>query len=296
MLRKCFYFISAILFITPYIYAQDDIDLLSLIEEEEIDEYATYSFKTNRIINLHSLESPAEGVFDFKISHRFNTISNGLYDLFGLDGATIRLGGDYGITDDLTIGAGRSTIEKAYDAYIKYRVLRQRSGKKNVPLTLAWMSSVAVNTLRWANPDRDNLFSSRLSYVHQMIIGRKLNETFTLQISPTLVHRNLVRTKMEKNSVIAVGAGGRIKLNNRVALNAEYIYVPSGQLADAFTNSLSVGLDIETGGHVFQLHFTNSRAMIEKGFITETTGNWLDGDIYFGFNISRVFTLKKRKF
>lgn len=296
MLSKRFYFLYAILLITPCVYTQEDIDLLSLVEEEEIDEYANYSFKTNRIINLHSLESPAEGVFDFKISHRFNTISNGLYDLFGLDGATIRLGGDYGITDNLTIGAGRSTIEKAYDAYIKYRILRQRSGKKFVPLTIAWMSSVAVNTLRWADPDRDNLFSSRLSYVHQMIIGRKLNETFTLQMSPTLVHRNLVGTKMEKNSVVAVGAGGRIKLNNRVALNAEYIYVPSGQLADVFTNSLSIGLDIETGGHVFQLHFTNSRAMIEKGFITETTGNWLDGDIHFGFNISRVFTLKKRKF
>lgn len=296
MLRKCFYLFFAILLIMPYSHAQEDIDLLSLIEEEEIDEYANYSFKTNRIINLHSLESPAEGVFDFKISHRFNTISNGFYDLFGLDGATIRLGGDYGVTDNLTIGAGRSTIEKAYDAYIKYRILRQRSGKKNVPLTLAWMSSVAVNTLRWADPDRDNLFSSRLSYVHQMIIGRKFNETFTLQLSPTLVHRNLVRTKMEKNNVIAMGAGGRVKLNNRVALNAEYIYVPSGQLANGFTNSLSVGFDIETGGHVFQLHFTNSRSMIEKGFITETTGSWLDGDIHFGFNISRVFTLKKRKF
>ena len=294
-LRTLFYLFFLSICINSVI-AQDDIDLLSLIDEEETIDYATASFKTNRIINLHSLESPAAGVFDFKISHRFNTISNGFYDLFGLDGATIRLGGDYGITDNLTVGAGRSTIEKSYDAYIKYRILRQSTGKKKIPVTLAWFSSIAVNTLRWQDPNRDNKFNSRLSYVHQIIVGRKFSEKFTLQLSPTVVHRNLVKTREEKNDVFALGAGGRIKLSKRVALNAEYIYVAPGQLADAYRNSLSVGFDIETGGHVFQLHFTNSRAMIEKAFITETTGNWLDGDIHFGFNISRVFTMKKRKF
>lgn len=292
---RTIFFLILSLWISTLMTAQEE-DLLSLIEEEETTDYVYASFKTNRIINLHSLENPAEGVLDFKISHRFNTLNSGIYDLFGLDGATIRIGGDYGITERLAVGAGRSTIEKAYDGYIKYKILRQSTGKRNMPVTLAWVSAISVNTLRWSNPDRDNYFSSRLAYVHQLILGRKFSEGFTLQLVPTLVHKNLVPTTGDNNDIFALGAGGRIKLTRRIALNSEYTYVLPGQITQPFQNSLSIGFDIETGGHVFQLHFTNSRAMIEKGFITETQGNWMDGDIHFGFNISRVFTLKKRKF
>lgn len=289
------FFLILYVWMSPFLFAQED-DLLSLIEEEETTDYVYASFKTNRVINLHSLENPAEGVLDFKISHRFNTLNSGIYDLFGLDGATIRIGGDYGITERLAIGAGRSTIEKAYDGYIKYKILRQSTGKRQMPVTLAWVSAVSVNTLRWPNPNRDNYFSSRLAYVHQLILGRKFSEGFTLQLVPTLVHKNLVPTTEDRNDILAIGAGGRLKLTRRITLNSEYTYVLPGQITQPFQNSLSIGFDIETGGHVFQLHFTNSRAMIEKGFLTETQGSWMDGDIHFGFNISRVFTLKKRKF
>lgn len=286
------------LFTTHCLIAQEDeMDLISLLKDdsEEMTDYATASFKTNKVINLHSLESPAAGVLDFKISHRFNTVKNGFYDIFGLDGATIRLGWDYGITDRLTAGIGRSTYEKTYDGYIKWKIARQSEGKKNFPLTIAALSAMSVNTLRWQQPERQNYFTSRLFYTHQLILGRKFSEGFTLQLSPTLVHRNLVRYRYESNDVYALGIAGRIKLSKRVALTAEYIYVLPDQLAPEYTNSLSIGFDIETGGHVFQLHFTNSSPMIEKGFITETTGEWLNGDVHFGFNVSRVFTIKKRK-
>lgn len=165
-----------------------------------------------------------------------------------------------------------------------------------MPITAALLLTSSVNTLRWENPDRENYFSSRLAYTSQLIIGRKFSESFTVQLSPTMVHRNLVRTNAEKNDVYALGIGSRLKLSKRVAINGEYIYVLPDQLAPGNYNSLSVGLDIETGGHVFQLHFSNSRAMIEKGFVTETTGQWnssFDG-IHFGFNISRVFTVKRK--
>ncbi|MBK9254883.1 MAG: hypothetical protein IPM42_05295 [Saprospiraceae bacterium] len=284
-----------LLFSSFSLFAQEDDDLLSLLGEEKTTDYVNASFKTNRVVNLHSLENTAAGVFDFKISHRFNSVRNGIYDLFGLDGATIRFGGDYGISDVITVGGGRSTIDKSYDAYLKYKFLRQSTGEKNMPFSAAMFASAAVNTTKWADPDRDNFFSSRLFYTYQLILGRKFNESFTLQVSPTLVHRNLVRTNQEKHDVYAIAGAGRIKLTKRVALNAEYIYVLPDQLGPEFTNSVSIGFDIETGGHVFQLHFTNSRSMIEKGFITETTGNWMDGDIHFGFNISRVFTVKKKK-
>jgi hypothetical protein len=274
--------------------AQDD--LLSLLDEEETVEYVAASFKTNRVINLHSLENTAGGVLDFKISHRFGMLNQGAYDLFGLDNATIRLGFDYGVTDRLTIGIGRSSFEKTYDGFLKYKFLRQSTGKRTMPLSAAVFASTAIQTLRWANPDRENYFSSRLFYTYQLILGSKLNESVSLQLSPTVVHRNLVRTTQEANDVLALGIAGRVKLTKRVSLNAEYIYVAPDQLAPGFRNALSLGFDIETGGHVFQLHFTNATSMIEKGFVTQTTGDWTDGGIHFGFNVSRVFSIVKPKF
>jgi hypothetical protein len=273
--------------------AQDD--LLSLLGEEETTDYATAAFKTNRVINLHSLENTSGGVLDVKISHRFGMLNLGLYDLFGLDQASIRIGADYGVSDRLAIGFGRSSYEKTYDGFVKYKFLRQSSGKKSMPITAAAFASTAVKTVKWQDPDRENYFSSRLYYTFQLILGRKFSDGLTLQLSPTLVHRNLVKVSSEKNDVLALGVAGRVKLSKRIALNAEYIYVLPDQLAPGYRNSLSLGFDIETGGHVFQLHFTNSTSMIEKGFITETNGDWADGGIHFGFNISRVFTVAKPK-
>jgi hypothetical protein len=275
--------------------AQEEQELLSLLGREETTEYAAASFKTNKVINLHSLESTTAGVLDVKISHRFGYLNGGIYDLFGLDESSVRLGADYGISDRLTIGVGRSSYEKTYDGFIKYKILRQSTGLKNMPVTMAILGTAAINTLKWADPNRENLFSSRLSYTTQLILGRKFSNGFSLQFSPSWVHRNLVATSEEKNDVIAFGFAGRIKLNKRLSLNAEYIYVLPDQLAEQYTNSLSIGFDIETGGHVFQLHFTNSTSMIEKGFITETLGEWGKGEIHFGFNISRVFTVVKPK-
>lgn len=288
----CFTLLGA----TMPLFAQDD-DLLSLVdgEDKNTTNFARASFKTTRVINSHSLENVAAGVLDFKISHRFGVLNNGFYDIFGLDNATIRFGLDYGITPRLMVGLGRSTFEKTYDGFIKYKLLRQSKGKRNMPITASLVAGMSINTLKWANPDRDNYFSSRLSYYYQLIIGRKFGEGFSMQIMPTLVHRNLVETRAEKNDVISIGIAARQKLSKRIAVNAEYFYVLPNQIAESYRNSLSVGFDIETGGHVFQLHFTNSTPMTEKGFITETSNDWLDGDIHFGFNISRVFTIAQPK-
>ncbi len=283
--------LCACLFAVP-VQAQDD--LLSLIDEDEpVTTYAEAGFKTTRVINSHSFENTAGGVLDVKISHRFGFLNSGAYNLFGLDDATIRIGADYGITDRIMVGMGRSSVGKTYDAFAKYKFLRQSSGARKMPVSAAYVASIAVQTLKWADPARDNYFSSRLYYTHQLLLGRKFSESFSLQLMPTLVHRNLVLNDTDVHDVLAMGAAVRQKLTKRLALNAEYYYNLPDQLEDGFRNSLSIGFDIETGGHVFQLHFTNSTAMIEKGFITETTGNWLDGDIHFGFNISRVFTVRE---
>jgi hypothetical protein len=275
--------------------AQDD--LLSMLEEkqEPTTDYAKASFKTTRVINSQSIENTGGGVLDMKISHRFGFINGGAYELFGLDDATIRIGLDYGINDRLMVGWGRSSFEKTYDLFAKYKVLRQSKGKVNMPLTLSWFASTAITTLKWQEPERENYFTSRMYYTQQLLIGRKFSEAFTLQFMPTYIHRNIVKNENEKNDVIAIGAAARQKLSKRVAINVEYFYLVPDQVDPRYKNSLSIGFDIETGGHVFQLHFTNSTSMIERGFVTETVGDWLDGDVHFGFNVSRVFTVRKEK-
>lgn len=271
--------------------AQDLLDLLG--EDEPTTEFTYATFKTTRIINGHSVENPADGVLLFMISHRFGKLNSGAYDFFGLDQATIRLGFEYGIGERLSVGIGRSSYQKAYDGFVKYKILRQSSGDRTMPLTMTWFSSMDLFSLKWQDTERKNYFSSRLSFVHQLLLARKFSDKFSLQVSPTFIHKNLVLTEADDNDTFAMGVGGRLKLTQRVSVNAEYFYLMPGSVAENFVNPLSIGFDIETGGHVFQLHFTNTQPMFERGFITETLGKWTNGDIYFGFNLSRVFTIKK---
>ena len=301
-MKKILFTLATICWSFFIVQAQEE-DLLSLINEEETTEYATAAFKTDRVVNGHSIENTAAGVMDVKISHRFSAISNGFYDLFGLDGATLRIGVDYGITNRLMVGVGRNSFEKIYDGFVKYKLLRQSTGKVNMPFTLVYLADVQVTTLKFRGEERENYFSSRLFYTQQLLLGRKFSEGFSAQIMPTLVHRNLVPTSGDKNDVISIGLAARQKISKRVAITAEYYYVLPNQLSDNYANSLSVGFDIETGGHVFQFHFSNTPYMTYKGFITETTDKWFyenDGKnalsgIRFGFNISRVFTIVKPK-
>ncbi len=282
---------------TGYATAQqpDTTDLMAQLEKEasskEETNYTIATFKTTRLIDGHTVENVGKGVMDVKISHRFGTIQDGAYNLFGLDNATMRMGIDYGITKTLMVGIGRSTYQKTFDAFFKLKLLRQSSGKRKMPVTVSYVPTIALNSLRWTDNTRKNYNSSRLSFTNQLIIGRKFSEGTSLQIMPTHIHKNLVRLVADPNDMFAIGIGGRQKLSKRISLNAEYYYQIPGHKLEGTTNALSVGFDIETGGHVFQLHFTNSRAMTEKNFITETVGN----DIYFGFNISRVFTIGKSR-
>jgi Membrane bound beta barrel domain (DUF5777) len=278
------------------LFSQNLTAQTSLLDElgkdEATTEYAKYSFKTNRVINLHSLENTAAGVMDFKMSHRFNPISSGLYDLFGLDGAQQRFGFDFGLTDNLTVGVNRNSYKKAFDGFVKYRLLRQSTGKVNMPVTLALMTSAAIETQKFDDPTRTNYFSSRMFYTSQLIIGRKFSEAFTLELVPTYVHRNLVSKAIEKNDVFALGVGGRVKLTKRVSLTGEYMYVMPNQLLPEYKNMIALGVDIETGGHVFQLHFTNSPSMSEYSFTTQNETDFFGSNgMRFGFNVSRVFTL-----
>jgi len=276
-------------------FSQDD--LMKMLEEEtEKDnkpDYTTATFKTTRLINGHSVENVASGVLDFRISHRFGYVNGGAYELWGLDEASMRLGFDYGLSKRWMIGIGRSTYQKQYDGFTKYKILRQSSCIRKMPITLSAIGSIIYKSLKFEDPSRENYLTSNLYYSGQLLVARKFNESLSLQLMPTIVHYNLVEEADFPNDLFSVGIGGRMKLSKRVSLNLEYYYQLPDYKFEGTTNSLSVGFDIETGGHVFQVYCTNSTGMTERTYITETTGNFFDGEIRLGFTISRVFTIKK---
>ena len=274
------------------IFAQDD--LLKLVKEDKPNkEYVENAFKSSRVINGHSIEMIAKGNLDFRILHRFGLINSGAKNFFGLDQATMRIGFDYGLSTNLTIGVGRSTLNKEFDGFLKWRILRQTTGEKAFPFTVVFVNGITINTLPWTDPTRDNKFSSRVGYYHELIIGRKFSNVFSMQLAPLMVHRNLVMLKSDDNDAFALGVGARFKVSRRVAFVADYHAILSGLNKDIYHSPLSLGVDIETGGHVFQLHFSNADGMNEKAFVTGTTNKW--GDVRFGFNLSRMFVLKKPK-
>ena len=290
-------FLFYILMLASNGYAQDSTDLLNLVEEDEPKKENVYgAFKSSRVIMTHSIEMLRPRVLDFRILHRFGRVNGGLYQLFGLDGpATVRLALDYGISENLTLGIGRSTFNKELDGFIKWRALQQSKGIKATPFSLVVVGGSTLTTLKWNDPNRQNYFSSRFAYFAQLLIGRKFSEGVTLQLTPTFLHRNLVPSPNDPNDLVAAGIGGRIKMSRRVSLNFDYHYVLNPNETAGFHNPLSIGFDIETGGHVFQLHFTNAQGMNERAFLAATEFDWGKGDIFFGFNISRSFHIKKKK-
>ncbi|MEN9686648.1 MAG: hypothetical protein RLZZ28_2434 [Bacteroidota bacterium] len=283
------------LFFCLPIFSQEE-DLLKLAGEDKPQkEIVTNAFKSPRIINGHSMEFLSPGTMDFRILHRFGPVNQGANNLFGLDQASMRIGFDFGLSRNIMFGFGRSTYKKELDGFLKFAPVRQKTGKGRFPFTIAFVTGMTMNTLPFADLTIQNYTSSRLAYYFQSIIGRKFSEAITLQLAPTMVHNNLVPFDKQPNDVYAVGFGGRVKFSKRMAFTWDYFYLVNGLTESVNYPPLSVGIDIETGGHVFQLHFSNSAGMNERAFITETTGDWSKGEIRFGFNLSRVFQLKKNK-
>lgn len=290
-------FVMGLLLVVTSLQVSAQDDLMDLLEKESArdatPDFAAATFKTTRVINGHSVENVAAGVLDLRISHRFGYLNTGAYELFGLDQATMRMGLDYGLSDRWMIGIGRSTYQKQFDGFTKLKVLRQARG--GMPFTVSAVGGMMYKSLKFENPNRENYLTSNLFYSGQLLVGRKFSEGLSLQFMPTIIHYNLVTGANDPNDIFAVGAGGRLKLSRRVSINAEYYYqLPGYRLPDT-RNSLAIGFDIETGGHVFQLNFTNATGMTERSFISETTGDFFEGDIHFGFTISRVFTIVKPK-
>ena len=287
-MKRLFFFAFA-LFATSTTQAQstNEPDLLNALGAEPQKPRAiTATFKATRLVTGHSVENLGAGVLDFRIAHRFNTLKNGFDDFFGLDGATTKIQFDYGLTNRITIGVGRSPLNKEWDGYTKIKLLPQL--QNGMPVTVSYVGAIGVQS------GNNFSFSQNLGYTNQILIARKFSERFSAQIMPTFAHYNLVNESTDPNNIFALGAGGRIKLTRRTSLNVEW-YPVIGDRLTGTTNALAIGVDVETGSHVFQMHFTNSAGLTERSLIGQTTGRFEKGDIRFGFNISRVFTVKKPK-
>ena len=294
MTSKLIAIISFILVLNKVAFAGQGADSLSL---EQKPTYATETFLSTRIINGHSVETIRKKQLDFRISHRFGQMNEGIDQFYGLDHGTIHLSLEYGIKNWLEIGIGRSTFEKTVDGYLIATIFRQSSGIKNMPVHITYLASSEWITLKSSPASRYEFFGSRLSYIQQLLIARKFNGKFSMQLAPTFIHRNQVPTVLDKNDLYAVGGGARYKITKWVAVTTEYfwVYRPNANaLLTKYYNPLSIGVDIDTGGgHVFQIMLTNSQAMREGGFIGKTTGTWKDSGIHLGFNISRLFSLSR---
>lgn len=282
--------------VTFHALAQED--LLRQLESnaQREPDYTIATFKGTRLVNGHSIETKAGGDLEFIFAHRFGRVNGGIYDFFGLDDAYVRIGLDYGISDRLSASVGRNSVDKTLDGYLKYKLFRQRQGAMSFPVTVTGLGGMAYK----ASPKKDNVPEGftrvdRISYVGQLLIARKFTSRLSLQIMPTFIHKNAVDRRKEANDQFSLGGGGRYKVTSSVAITGEYYHRFKVPEANPYFNTFGVGVDIETGGHVFQLVFTNTRGLTERAFISETEGDLSEGDIHFGFNVTRTFQLKRKR-
>jgi len=285
---------SFLLLCSLAVQAQES-DLFDVFEESTQSEVVYATFKGTQLINASTNETPGEGVLQFVMAHRFGSFNDDyLYNFFGLDNAQVRMQLDYGVTDRLNIGIGRSSFLKVADGFVKYQLLQQQKGTKTVPVSITLHSSTNYRNARYTD-GIDHATSDRLSYMHQAIIARKWNRKLSTLVSPSVVHFNLVPTAQDPNTTAHITLGARYKISNRMALTGESTLLSNREFnsGERYTTPFALGVDIETGGHVFQLHISNTRAMNGPYWMARNPYSASNGGLFLGFNISRVFTVKE---
>jgi hypothetical protein len=273
-------------------------DLLKMLEEKPKKEFTTATFKTTRLINFHTVEVLSKRSLDFRISHRFGDFNSGAYNAWGIDGgANIRLALEYCHGSRLMFGLGRTSSKKIVDGFLKYRLLRQTNSEGGMPISLTLFSSM-YNTFersKIAGLDKYTNITDRFSFCNQIMIARKFNSRFSFQLTAAMVHINLVEKITDKNDCFILGGVTRYKFTKRQAVTLEYGYRLNQYSKSKYYDSFGIGYDLETGGHVFQIHLTNSFGLTEDQYFMYTNKSWDNWGIRLGFNISRVFSLQGRQ-
>lgn len=286
-----YFFAATLLLVGCGAFAQDDLLQELESEESEVDHPVIATFSGTRLVNGHSVETRHKNVLEVIITHRFGTLNSGAYEAFGLDNSVVRIGLEYGITGRLMVGIGRSSSDKTFDYFGKYKVLRQQ---ENMPMSLTVFGSAAYLGLR--NETLNQLSTTdKMAYTTQLLIARKFSSRVSLQLSPSFLYRATVDQDIAVNNLVSLGMGGRFKITKSMALIVEYALRLNEKAESPYNNAIGVSLEFETGGHVFQLVFTNTQGMVERQFMAETSGDFFDGDIHFGFNITRAFQFGRKK-
>jgi len=292
--------ISVLSFTVARAQSTDLLDELNMLSSEEIV-FTPPAFKTLQIGNLQSTKLAANNDLYLNVSHRFGSLNTGIREFYGLDQANTRIQLLYGISDNLQVSLSRDSFEKTYSSALKLRLLRQSN---KMPVAIVAYFTTDINTLVTKSSYPGLLLYDRFAYTSQFLVSRRMSEKLTIELAPIYVRQNLIDLNYAQTTIPAtrpmsflkapwsqylVAVGGRYKLSKRVSLNMDYAYNVSKSNTSLYKNPLAIGFDIETGGHVFQLLFTNSRASNNAGYLTETLGDWTKGEISFGFNVVRVF-------
>lgn len=277
-------------------FAQTGDDLLNMVAEKPKKEYVTATFKTTRLINFHTVEILSKRSLDFRISHRFGDFNSGAYNAWGVDGgANIRLALEYTHGSRLMFGIGRTSGKKIVDGFLKLRLLKQTTKGGGMPISVTLFSSVYHTFMQNVLIDGINKYQTipdRLSYCNQIMIARKFSSRFSFQLTGAMVHFNMVDKITDQNDCFIVGAVTRFKFAKRQAITLEYAHRLNKYSNDKYYDSFGVGYDLETGGHVFQVHLTNSFGLTEDQFYMYSNTTWQNFGVRLGFNISRVFSLQ----
>jgi len=260
---------------------------VGLNAQEEQDKPVKNIFQGNRFINLQSTNVASKNELQLLIQHRFGDISGGFYELFGLDDSQSRIGFEYGLTKNFTIGIGRSSYLKTFDSFLKYRILTQT---ESFPITLTATVSGSVPTKHDYFPDEHNSFSKKASGNMQFHTSKSF-KYFGLQISPGFIDTGYILEENDSYSFFTLGFGGSAKLSKKISFNVEYLYRFKDKIV--YVNPLSVSVDIKAGGHLFQLIVTNTQQMFDQAIISNPIGNWAKGSLFLGFNLIRGFNFKQ---
>lgn len=301
-MKKFRRFLVPILLIAAGAHAQDADSLLKTLDSVDKKEKIAATFKSTHVVLSHSTETEKKHDLDLRIRHHFGDIGGkfgSAHTLYGLDVASdLFIGLDYGVSDRFTVGVGRSKQEEMFNFSGKYKLLQQDLAK-TMPINLTLFAQMGWIAREPFNENEFSKYSDRFSWVFQSIISRKISSRLSLQVMPGLTLRKNASDTRDPEALVSVGFAGRMKLTKRFSFVADYTLVNGlsrpTDLSQAYYNPLGVGLEIETGGHIFSLNFMNSEYILENNFITNTKKSWTKGGVRFGFTISRNFTLFKSK-
>ena len=288
-----YFFLVFLLLCNVSLFSQSN--LLDMIDDDtdEASTEVSSTFKSYKLVNFETPKLVPKNHLNFIVAHRFGSVKNGIEDLFGLDIASTRLQFVYGLSDKINLSFSRSKFRRTYDFGAKYHIINQK--KNGFPFTIAGHHLLGIDTSLDENLLPGIRFANRLRSTHQLIMASKINDKLSVEFVPTILHDGLVQLEEQDNLQYALGFGGRYLFTKRMGIVVDYGLHLNRASTSPYKNVFSIGYEIETGGHVFQLHFSNAQGMYENAFITQAAGDWSKRDFFFGFNINRIFNLKSKK-